>query len=158
MDTESQLQADQRSMARVEGLGSFLFIVGAGFAVVGMLWLAGGEFQLQHISGPEMAMMVFAMLAGFEALMPLPAAFQFLSHTRQAAVRLREVVEEKPIAFVPQEEIFPVKGHIRFDDMSFAYGLRRRVWTHDCEKFVSRYCRRASILPCWVKPAVVNLP
>ncbi|MDB2384318.1 cysteine/glutathione ABC transporter ATP-binding protein/permease CydC [Endozoicomonas sp.] len=120
--TESQLQADQRRMAGIEGFGSFLFIAGAGFASVGMLWLASGEFQLQTISGPVMAMMVFAMLAGFEALMPLPAAFQFLSHTRQAAARLKEVIEEKPIAFVKQEEKFPVKGQLRFDDLSFSYG------------------------------------
>ena len=122
--TEQRMQQDQFDMARIEGLGSFLFIAGAGGSAVLMLWLASGEYQLQHISGPVMAMMVFAMLAGFEALMPLPAAFQFLSHTRQAAVRLREVIDEKPIAFVDKEEQFSFQGCVKFDDLSFSYPVQ----------------------------------
>ncbi|WP_263078808.1 cysteine/glutathione ABC transporter ATP-binding protein/permease CydC [Endozoicomonas sp. Mp262] len=119
--TEAAMQDDQQRMARLEGFGSFLFVGGAGCAAVGMLWLASGEYQLQHISGPVMALMVFAMLAGFEALMPLPGAFQFLSYTRQAAVRLREVIDEKPMVFPEQEERFNLKGHVRFEEVSFAY-------------------------------------
>ena len=108
-------------MAFIEGLGSFLFIAGAGIAAIGLLWLAAGEYQAGLISAPVMAMGVFAILAGFEALMPLPGAFQVLSHTRQAAVRLKEVVEQDPIEFVEKEETFPIKGHIRFEALSFSY-------------------------------------
>ncbi|MDD7805557.1 MAG: cysteine/glutathione ABC transporter ATP-binding protein/permease CydC [Endozoicomonas sp. (ex Botrylloides leachii)] len=125
-NTEAKLQADQHSMANIEGLGSFLFVAGSGIAALGMLWLASGELQLKHISGPVMAMMVFAMLAGFEALMPLPAAFQFLSHTRQAARRLREVVDENPIEFVSIDDDFTVKGGICFSDVSFAYETKNK--------------------------------
>ncbi|MDP0563518.1 MAG: cysteine/glutathione ABC transporter ATP-binding protein/permease CydC [Candidatus Endonucleobacter sp. (ex Gigantidas childressi)] len=119
--TELAMHHEQLTMAWLDGLGSFLFIVGAGCAAIVMLWLASGEFQLQNISAPVMVMTVFVILAGFEVLMPLPGAFQFLSRTRQAAARLKEVIDEKPIIFGDGEGCSSVRGRIQFKGVDFYY-------------------------------------
>lgn len=126
--TEAAMGLDQQRMARLEGVGAFLVVAGGGCAGVVMLWLASGQYALQQFSAPVMALMVFVQMAGFEALMPLPGAFQFLSHTRQAATRLREVLEEPPRVFPESDPESDgnstVLGQLRFDAVSFAYGER----------------------------------
>jgi len=119
--TEIAMHREQLTMAWLDGLGSFLFIVGSGCSAIVMLWLGSGEFQLQNISGPVMVMMVFVILAGFEVLMPLPGAFQFFSRTRQAAARLKEVIDEKPILFGDDQDVSSVRGVIQFKNVDFDY-------------------------------------
>ncbi len=119
--TESRLHGAQQKMSRLEGVGGALMVIGAGLSAVIMLYLAAGEYQQGVISGPVMVMSVFAVLAGFEALMPLPGAFQFLGHTQLAASRLTEVLEEEAIQFGEQAIPESFKGHISIQDVSFQY-------------------------------------
>ena len=118
--TERHLSQSQKTMAGLTGMGSALFIAGSGLAALLMLYLAAGEYQLEQISGPVMVMMVFTTLAAFEALMPLPAAFQFLSHTSAAAARLQEVVSSPVVPF-SHRDIEPVSGAIELVDISCGY-------------------------------------
>ncbi len=122
--TEKAMQTQQLRMAALNGLGAFLLVTGAGATAVGMLWLASGEYQASMISGPVMAMAMFAILAAFEALMPLPGAFQFLSYTREAAARLKEVLDEPPVVFADgdvNEGRHKVTGRLCFDNVTFRY-------------------------------------
>jgi len=65
---------------------------------------------------------VFAVLASFEALAPLPLAYQYLGQTRQAGNRLAEMVQGKPMVTFPQTSDAPVKQYdIRFDQIDFQY-------------------------------------
>ena len=120
--SEQLLHHNQEKMAMFEGLGSALFIAGSGLSLLLVLFVGAGEFQLGQIGGAVLVMMVFATLGLFEALMPLPAAFQFLSHTRSAAGRLREVTEEKVTAFTSQKSVIPEQIDIEFKEISFTYG------------------------------------
>lgn len=117
--TEQQLHNTQARMARLEGMGSALLTFAAGSSAIIMLYLAAGEYQLGVISGPIMVMSVFVVLAGFEALMPIPGAFQFLGHTILAAQQLREVVDLPPLPFGESESL--IKGHLTFSQVSFSY-------------------------------------
>ncbi len=119
-DSEQSLQDSQKTMATLTGSGSALFISLSGLAALLMLYLAAGEFEQQTISGPVMVMMVFTMLAAFEALMPLPAAFQFLSHTRAAAGRLQDVVNSPAVVFAEDQQK-TVTGDLVFDRVSAGY-------------------------------------
>ncbi|MGI9280799.1 MAG: heme ABC transporter ATP-binding protein/permease CydC [Endozoicomonas sp.] len=119
--TEKKLHSTQRKMSRLEGLGGALMVAGAGISAVIMLYLAAGEYQREVISGPVMVMSVFAVLAGFEALMPLPGAFQFLGHTQLAASRLTEVLEEEAIEFGEKTIPEAFQAHIVFQDVGFQY-------------------------------------
>jgi ATP-binding cassette subfamily C protein CydC len=65
----------------------------SGWTLTLMLWLAG-----HGVGGgapdPITALMVFATLASFEALMPLAGAFQHLSTSLTSARRLNEILQE----------------------------------------------------------------
>lgn len=116
---EYQLHDCQAHMAKLEGLGSALLTLAAGSSALVMLFVAAGEYQDAVISGPVLVMSVFAVLAGFEALMPIPAAFQFLGMTTLAAGQLREITAAGPLQFGSVEQ--PVQGYIEFRDVSFFY-------------------------------------
>ena len=118
-DKEQQLHKNQEQLSRLEGLGSALLTFAAGSSAVLMLYLGAGEYQAGVISGPILVMSVFAVLAGFEALMPVPAAFQFLGYTTQAAGQLKEVVEQPAMQF--GEDGSSIEGHVSFKNVSFAY-------------------------------------
>ncbi|WP_257291739.1 cysteine/glutathione ABC transporter ATP-binding protein/permease CydC [Endozoicomonas sp. ONNA1] len=119
--TEQHLHHTQKKMSRLEGLGGALMLAGAGISAVIMLYLAAGEYQQGVISGPVMVMSVFAVLAAFEALMPLPGAFQFLGNTQLAASRLTEILEEEAIEFGDKTLPDAFKGQIAFLDVYFQY-------------------------------------
>ncbi|WP_448216853.1 heme ABC transporter ATP-binding protein/permease CydC [Endozoicomonas sp. 2B-B] len=127
--TGQNLSYIQRKMSRLEGLGGALMVAGAGISAVIMLYLAAGEYQQGVISGPVMVMSVFAVLAGFEALMPLPGAFQFLGNTQLAAARLTEILEEEAIEFGDQTIPDAFKGHIIFRDLCFQYPVAAGIST-----------------------------
>ena len=118
---EQQLIADQSRMAALEGLGSALFVIGSGASALLVLYIGSGQMHSGLFSGPVLVMMVFAVLASFEALMPLPVAFQFLSHTRHAASRLRQVVDSAVVAFPKQPSGQRVTGAISFAEVSCGY-------------------------------------
>ena len=118
-DKERQLHQHQTSLSRLEGLGSACLTFAAGSSAVCMLFLAAGEFQADVISGPVMVMSVFAVLAGFEALMPIPAAFQFLGYTTQAAGQLKEVIDQPGMNY--GEVTKDVQGHLSWQQIHFEY-------------------------------------
>ncbi|WBA86627.1 heme ABC transporter ATP-binding protein/permease CydC [Endozoicomonas sp. GU-1] len=120
-ESEQKLVADQSRMAVMEGFGSALFVSGSGAAALLVLYIASGEMSAGLFSGPVMVMMVFGMLASFEALMPLPVAFQFLSRTRQAASRLRQVVKSPVVVFPEKATGEVLKGEIQFTEVSCRY-------------------------------------
>ncbi|WP_067518222.1 heme ABC transporter ATP-binding protein/permease CydC [Endozoicomonas ascidiicola] len=119
---ERGLIDDQSRMSSLEGLGSALFVTGSGLASLLVLFIASGEMAQGVFSGPVMVMMVFGVLASFEALMPLPMAFQFLSHTRHAAGRLRQVVSTSVVSFPEKTGGVITKGNVRFSGVTCHYG------------------------------------
>ncbi|RJS92182.1 thiol reductant ABC exporter subunit CydC [Salinisphaera sp. Q1T1-3] len=66
----------------------------------------------QAISGPVLAMLVFLVIASFEAVAPLPAAFRALAETRAAARRVFEIIDAEPAVAEP---VTPVAVPSRFD-------------------------------------------
>ena len=66
-----------------------------------------------------MVMMVFGTMASFEALMPLPMAFQFLNHTRHAARRLKTTIDSPSIQY--GEQACPEQPSLVFDDLHYRY-------------------------------------
>ena len=129
-DHENQLNNKQQTMAGIQGLGAALFIAGSGCSALVVLFVASGEYEAGLISGPVMAMMMFSVLAMFEALMPLPGAFQFLSHTAFAAKRLNEVVTEPDINTRVATDKDPVKGAVEFSGVCCGYEPHKPVLDH----------------------------
>lgn len=103
-----------------------------GLAAAGALaaqggWLAAllmGLWLLQQdlISGPVLVMLVLFVMAAFEAVAPLPLAWQAWGETRTAARRLIEIVDTEPAVTDPSREAAPpARFDIRFDGVDLRY-------------------------------------
>ncbi|MGD1974406.1 MAG: hypothetical protein PVG73_10085, partial [Desulfobacterales bacterium] len=78
------------------GLSQALMTLISGLAVLAALYLAVILVNRDVLDGPIIALVTLAVLASFEAVFPLPAAYQFLGLTREAGRRLLEIVDSKP--------------------------------------------------------------
>ena len=116
---QQALVKDQRRMSSLEGVGSALFVMGVGGAALLVMYIGSGALAAASISGPVMVMMVFGTMASFEALMPLPMAFQFLNHTRHAARRLKTTIDIPSIQY--GEQACPEQPSLVFDDLHYRY-------------------------------------
>lgn len=72
--------------------------------------------------GPMLAIGAFVTLAAFEAVAPLPLAYQMLGRTRAATRRLREVAEMPPtVTDPPRPQAVSEAADIRLEGVSFSY-------------------------------------
>ncbi|MGY4024458.1 heme ABC transporter ATP-binding protein/permease CydC [Aeromonas rivuli] len=117
---EQDLILAQARMARVSGLANASVQLLSGWTLTLMLWLAshgvGGATP-----DPITALMVFATLASFEALLPLAGAFQHLSTSLASARRLNEILQDaQPPEWGTLSE--PAQGGaLQINDLSFGY-------------------------------------
>ncbi|MGL5463938.1 MAG: ATP-binding cassette domain-containing protein, partial [Aeromonas veronii] len=92
----------------------------SGWTLTLMLWLAG-----HGVAGaapdPITALMVFATLASFEALMPLAGAFQHLSTSLTSARRLNEILQEAKAPVWGDEQTHATVGALQINDLYFGY-------------------------------------
>jgi ATP-binding cassette subfamily C protein CydC len=122
------LLRSQLRMNQIRGLSQALITLLSGFAVLAALYLAVILVNRNALDGPGMALVTLAVLASFEAILPLPAAFQYLGHTREAGRRLLEIVHSKPQVIFPDKSIGrPRHFGIRFDKVCFRY-FNERGW------------------------------
>lgn len=117
---EQALIQAQARMARVSGLANGSVQLLSGWTLTLMLWLAG-----HGVAGaapdPITALMVFATLASFEALMPLAGAFQHLSTSLTSARRLNEILQEAKAPAWGNEERHAPQGALQINDLYFSY-------------------------------------
>jgi len=86
----------QAHMARIGGLHTALLSLLIGGAAITTLVLAIPLVRADRLGGVMLAVLVLAAITSFEAVQPLPAAFQHLSSSLEAAHRLFEIVDNPP--------------------------------------------------------------
>ena len=128
-EADGRVVRAQRRMSHIRGVSGGITLALSGLAMLAVLYLGVGLVQAGSLGGPELALVVLAVMASFEAVTPLAAAYQYLSHTRTAARRLVEIVETPPAVRFPTEAAgWPQSFDIRFEDVTFGYpGRRGRV-------------------------------
>ena len=86
----------QRQNNRLSAISSALTLLLSQITL--LLALVLGAFSVREglLSGAELALVVFCVIAAFELVMPLPQAIQMLAKTRKAAHRIRQVAELPP--------------------------------------------------------------
>ncbi|WP_051351160.1 thiol reductant ABC exporter subunit CydC [Sulfobacillus thermosulfidooxidans] len=111
----------------ISGLGAAL-MQGLNNGAMWMILVIGIELVSTHHLAPVLLpVVVLLSLASFEAVNALPAAFQFRGQVAEAALRINELVAERPPArsgTVRAEDILQ-QGNpptVAFDDVHFAYG------------------------------------
>lgn len=117
-----ELVAEQSQLAQVQGLSRAGLLWLSGFALWLMLWVAIPMVGQGTLTKPDLALLALFTLAAFEAVMPLPQAFQAFGETLAAARRLFEIVDKPPVVKEPADPS-PEPRHygIRFDAVSFTY-------------------------------------
>lgn len=118
-DTLTRLQMRMANISGFQGMLSSLF---SNLAAWTMLVLAIPLVRTGQLNGVLLAMLVLTVLASFEAVMPLPAAFQQLGGTLESARRLFEIVDARS-AVHDVEQPLPLPQHydICARHLSFRY-------------------------------------
>ena len=119
------LLKSQLRMSQIRGLSLALITLLSGLAVLATLYLAVILVNRDALDGAGMALVTLAVLASFEAVLPLPAAYQYLGRTREAGRRLLEIVHAKPQVIFPDRSVTrPRHFGVRFENVRFRYNKK----------------------------------
>jgi ATP-binding cassette subfamily C protein CydC len=120
--TEVNWHDAQRRQSELTALSQALMLLIGGLAVIAMLWLAAGGVGSNSQPGALIALFVFCALAAFEALAPVTGAFQHLGQVIASALRLTQIIEQKPEVTFPQTKAaVPTQVALRFENVTFSY-------------------------------------
>ena len=133
VDAESQaLIACQLRMSRITGGGAAAFGLIANLAIWSALFLGVGLVEAGTQSGPMVALAVLAVMALFEAVAPLPMAYQYVGKIRAAARRLLDIAEIVPSVQDPAEPVaLPSGNDVAFSGVVVRYGDHERAALDD---------------------------
>jgi len=113
----------QGQMSRIRGLSLAGTTLLTGMAILICLYIGVHQVGRGLLDGANLALVGFAVLASFEALSPLPAAYQYLGQTKEAGARLLEMVDALPDVIYPDISRTPVEHFpIHFNSIDFRYG------------------------------------
>ncbi|WP_462322039.1 amino acid ABC transporter ATP-binding/permease protein [Halochromatium sp.] len=90
------LVVEQERMSQLTGIAQAATGLTANLTLWGMLWLGIPLVHDGSLAPPQLAMLALFSLATFEAVAPLPMAFQQLESTLTAARRLFAIVDTEP--------------------------------------------------------------
>ena len=112
----------QRQNNRLSAISSTITFLLAQITVLLALVLAAILFKEDLLSGTDLALLVFCVLAVFELVTPLPVALQMLAKIHKAARRIRQVTEMSPTT--PQHiqtVVLPERYDLQLNEVSFRY-------------------------------------
>ncbi len=116
------LLKSQLRMTHIRGLSLALITLISGLAILTALYLAVDLVMLDHLNGANLALITLAILASFEAVLPLPAAYQYLGRTREAGRRLLQIVDMKPLVTYPDTSVtLGAQPGVSLENISFRY-------------------------------------
>ena len=116
------LLQSQLRLSHIRGISAGLTTLLAGLAVLTVLYLGVDLVHSGALDGANLALVGLAALASFEAVLPLPQAYQYLGQTREAAHRLLEIVNTEPaVRFPAKSSARPQRSDLDFARVSFRY-------------------------------------
>ncbi len=113
----------QRQSGRIQALGDALsgLIVHLTIAVVLIVAIPYVDFG--SLSGVDLTVLVLVVIASFEAVLPLPEAFQNLEKSLAAGKRLFEMIDAEPSVKDPSQPLpRPTSFDLQIEALSFQYG------------------------------------
>lgn len=111
-NAQSTLYRFQKKLSQLQGLVAAIMIVMSGFSVWLVLYLALPLLSAKSITAPVLCLLVFAVLASFEVLMPLPRAFLNIGEVSLAVGRIKSFSRHH------SEVLYAQKNHIRLENFS----------------------------------------
>lgn len=117
-----EMTALQARMARISGLHQALTSLLMNLATLTLVTLAIPMVRSGQIDGVYLAVLALAVLSSFEAVLPLPAALQYLDNSLEAASRLDEILAATPAVTDPSLPCpSPGRCDLHVENLSFAY-------------------------------------
>lgn len=140
------LVKNQLRMSHIRGVSTALITLLAGLAVLPVLYLAVNLVNRGSLDGASLALMTLTVMASFEAVLPLPAAYQYLGRTREAGRRLLEIVNTQPQVVFPEHAITPARPPgVKFEKVSFRYH-EKAPWALSAVDFQIPAGRRVAVI------------
>ncbi len=125
-ETGDALLGTQRHLAGISATGTALGGLAAQLSLWLVLVLALPLTTNGQIGGPDLAMLGLLVLASFDMVGPLPAAFRALGETQAAARRIFEIVDAEPaVSDPPHPASAPRHFGIQVRDLTLRYGEDR---------------------------------
>jgi ATP-binding cassette subfamily C protein CydC len=116
------LLKSQLHMSIIKGASAFAVTVLSGSALLIALYLGVGLVNQKALHGANLALIALAVMAAFDAILPLPVAFQFFGRTREAGRRLLEIVDTRPeVNFPDPSATRPERFDLTYENISFRY-------------------------------------
>lgn len=100
--TEHLLIKQQRQNASLIGISQASITLLSGITFILILWLAADEFN-GNLPNALVALTLFTTISSFEALAPIGNAFQHLGQVISSANRVKEIIDQKPEVFFPEQ-------------------------------------------------------
>ncbi|MEJ2166605.1 MAG: cysteine/glutathione ABC transporter ATP-binding protein/permease CydC [Desulfobacterales bacterium] len=117
-----KLVKTQLQMSHIRGMTAALITLLSGLAVLSVLFLAANLVTRGSLDGAGLALATLAVMASFEAVAALPAAYQYLGRTQHAGRRLLEIVQaQTQVLFPEQSVILPRSPGLTFRKVGFRY-------------------------------------
>ncbi|MDD5633287.1 MAG: thiol reductant ABC exporter subunit CydC, partial [Methylococcales bacterium] len=112
----------QRQNNRLSAISLALTLLLSQTTLLLALALAALSFKEGLLSGSDLTLVVFCVIAAFELVMPLPQALQMLAKTQKAAQRIRQVTGMMPAICQPKQALaLPSRYDLQLNDVSFRY-------------------------------------
>ncbi len=117
-----ELTSQQLRMAWVTALHNGIGTLLSNLGVLAVVMVAIPMVFAGRIGGVSLAVLALAALSSFEAVLPLPQAFQYLANSLEAARRLFEIVDAEPaVKDPPYASPEPLDHGILVEGLRFAY-------------------------------------
>jgi ATP-binding cassette, subfamily C, bacterial CydC len=112
----------QRSMSRISAYSGAGITLLSGVALTTILYIGAERVTSGKLQGAALALVSLAVLAAFEAVQPLPRAYLFFGRSREAADRVREIIEAPSDIHFPKRSVaLPQDLDVAFENVSFRY-------------------------------------
>jgi ATP-binding cassette, subfamily C, bacterial CydC len=130
------LIATQRREARVNGASSAITLLVAQLSMWVSVVIAIPLVGQGVLTGPDFAMIGLFVLASFDAVSALPAAYNALGQTLAAARRIFEIIDTSPAVREPSREALPpAQFDVRVSNLKMRYA-ETQAWALDGISFV----------------------
>ena len=118
-----RLSAEQRHLSRLSGISEGAVGLCASLAMWGTVLIAVALVGREALEPPDLPMLALLVVASFEAVGPLPLAFQRLGETFAAARRVFELVDAQPqVAAVRSPSPRPRHSSLTMHGVRMRYG------------------------------------
>ena len=95
----------QKHMSFFSGLGNFLMTLMLGINLWLVVWVSVGLVNKGVMNGSFIALIALGVIAFYEAIMPLPIAYQYLGKIISAAKRITQLTDQESRIYFGRDSI-----------------------------------------------------